>query len=187
MKPGPKPKPTALRLFEGNPGNLPINGQEPAPPAVLDLSPPQWLDDTAQGVWNALAPVLDRIGVLTEIDAGALGRYCDAWSKWFQAKEVIDREGLTFETEDKWGEVKIKPRPEFASYMKLGAELRAMEAEFGLTPAARSRIVAHVRQPSGLQPQEPKTVEGQSVRRPEPAAAPNPFDYAAQARRPRGK
>ena len=39
---GRKPKPTALKLLEGNPGKRPLNDREPVPPRAA-LKCPAWL------------------------------------------------------------------------------------------------------------------------------------------------
>ncbi len=39
---GRKPKPTRLKLIEGNPGRRPINGQEPKPPGSLGVRAKPW-------------------------------------------------------------------------------------------------------------------------------------------------
>jgi phage terminase small subunit len=53
MKPGPKPKPTELKIIEGNPGKRPLNKNEPRPPR---LSPqcPNWLLPEAKKEWKRL-------------------------------------------------------------------------------------------------------------------------------------
>jgi len=37
---GPPPKPTYLRILEGNPSKRPLNRNEPQPPPVETLDPP---------------------------------------------------------------------------------------------------------------------------------------------------
>ena len=40
---GPPPKPTYLRILEGNPSKRPLNRNEPQPPPVETLDPPDYL------------------------------------------------------------------------------------------------------------------------------------------------
>ncbi len=75
---GRKPKPTRLKLIEGNPGKRPINGREPKPPGSLP-SCPAHLSATAKTEWKRLARSLNRIGMLTEIDRAAMAAYCQAY------------------------------------------------------------------------------------------------------------
>ena len=62
---GRKPKPTALKLLEGNPGKRRINGSEPKPPASRPTCPAH-LSPSAKAEWKRLAEALNRIGLLTQ-------------------------------------------------------------------------------------------------------------------------
>ena len=64
---GRKPKPTALKLLEGNPGKRPINEHEPIPPKGT-VKCPTWLEPEAKKEWKRLAPSLEAMGVLTQAD-----------------------------------------------------------------------------------------------------------------------
>ena len=44
---GRKPKPTALKVLEGNPGHRPLNKKEPMPKGKLPRCP-EWLEDDAK-------------------------------------------------------------------------------------------------------------------------------------------
>ena len=61
---GRKPKPTALKVLEGNPGKRPLNDREPVPPKGT-LKCPAWLLPEAKKEWKRLAPALEAMGVLT--------------------------------------------------------------------------------------------------------------------------
>ncbi len=49
---GRKPKPTAMKMLEGNPGRRPINGAEPKPPTSTPTCPAH-LSPTAKTEWKA--------------------------------------------------------------------------------------------------------------------------------------
>ncbi len=68
---GRKPVPTALKVVRGNPGKRALNTREaePAPPATL--TPPDWLAEDAKREWADKAPMLHRLGLLTEADLDA--------------------------------------------------------------------------------------------------------------------
>lgn len=51
---GRKPKPTALKVLEGNPGHRPLNKKEPLPKGRLPRCP-DWLEDDARRNGNAWA------------------------------------------------------------------------------------------------------------------------------------
>ena len=51
---GRKPKPTALKVLEGNPGKRPLNLFEPTPEDKMPECP-DWLEDEAKAEWDRLA------------------------------------------------------------------------------------------------------------------------------------
>ena len=73
-KSGRKKKPTLLKLVTGNPGHRKLNESEPEP-AVGEVIPPKWLDETALEKW---AEVLDNCRWITPADADTLALYCDS-------------------------------------------------------------------------------------------------------------
>ena len=75
---GRKPKPTALKLLEGNPGKRPLNDREPVP-LKGDIKCPDWLLPEAKKEWKRLAPALEAMGVLTMADLTAFEGYCQAY------------------------------------------------------------------------------------------------------------
>ena len=91
---GRKPTPTALHLLRGNPGKRRRDAREPKPAAAGSAPPrPGWR--TTPGLeWQRLAPMLARLGVLTETDADALAAYCEAWVTWKQATQKLRQFGL---------------------------------------------------------------------------------------------
>ena len=134
---GRKPKPTAIKVLEGNPGKRELNLLEPIPPKG-DLTCPDWLEDEAKAEWERLAPSLEAMGVLTTADLMAFAGYCQAYARWREAEEFISRHGSIFQTPS--GYVQQVPQVSIAQQ-----NLRIMQSfcsEFGLTPATRSRIIA---------------------------------------------
>lgn len=134
---GRKPKPTALKLLEGNPGKRELNQFEPKPTDGLPICP-EWLMEDAKEEWYRLAAVMNKMGILSEVDQSAFAVYCQTWARWKEAQEHIDREGSTFETDS--GQIKRNPWVAIANEWQ--AKLMSVCGEFGLTPSSRSRIVA---------------------------------------------
>ena len=132
---GPAPKPTALKVLEGNPGHRPINRSEPRPRPVAPKCP-TWLAAEAKREWKRIAPALERLGLLTEIDGVALAGYCQSYARWRQCQEVLAKDGLTFKTESGY----TAARPEVAIGNRALIEVRAFCVQFGLTPSARARM-----------------------------------------------
>ena len=134
---GRKPKPTALKILEGNPGKRPINENEPIPPKGT-VKCPTWLEPEAKKEWKRLAPSLEAMGVLTQADLTAFAGYCQAYARWKEAEEFITQHGSILRT--KSGYVQPVPQVSIAqTYLKI---MNRFAEQFGLTPAARSRIIA---------------------------------------------
>lgn len=134
---GRKPKPTALKILEGNPGKRPINGSEPVPPKG-GLKCPTWLLPEAKKEWKRLASSLEVMGVLTMADLTAFSGYCQAYARWREAEEFLTQHGSIFKTPS--GYVQQVPQVSIAQQ-----NLKIMQSfctEFGLTPACRARIIA---------------------------------------------
>ena len=72
---GRKPKPTTLRILEGNPGKRSLIDGPPQAPAKIPECP-CFLDDEARAEWLRMAPVLLEMGLLTPADRAALAAYC---------------------------------------------------------------------------------------------------------------
>ena len=64
---GRKPKPTALKLLEGNPGKRPLNGREPVPPRAA-LKCPAWLLPDAR--WKEAEAFITQHGSIFQTPSG---------------------------------------------------------------------------------------------------------------------
>lgn len=137
--PGRKPKPTALKLVQGNPGRRPLNKKEPKPPATMPPKP-KHLSGFASEAWDRIAPELHRAGLLSKIDGAGLELLVCAYDDWRAANALVVAEGLTYECETAGGGSMVRARPEVAMRSDAWRRVRAILAEFGLTPASRSRI-----------------------------------------------
>ncbi|NCD03968.1 MAG: phage terminase small subunit P27 family [Clostridia bacterium] len=134
---GRKPKPTALKVLEGNPGKRPLNASEPKPEKKAPKCP-TWLEPEAKKEWKRMSKTLEELGVLTEIDASAFSGYCQAYARWKEAEEFLSKHGTIFKTPS--GYIQQVPQVSIAqTYLKI---MKDFCTEFGLTPSARSRIKA---------------------------------------------
>lgn len=137
---GPAPKPTALKLLQGNPGKRAINKNEPQPKDAIPRCP-AWLDEEAKVAWKRIVPQLRDMGVLTLIDADALTNYCDTWSRWKKAVLFLQKNGDVYTIKGDDGKLKyVQQLPQVAIARNLLAVLNRYQQEFGLTPAARCRL-----------------------------------------------
>ncbi len=140
---GRRPKPTALRLIEGNPGKRAINKKEPNPRKEIP-SCPAHLTDAGKVAWGRLCALLDRMGVLTEADAFALERLCDCYTEILECRELIEVQGRTYDSarksKDGDMEILIKANPAVAMLADADRRFKSHLVQFGLTPAARSKV-----------------------------------------------
>jgi P27 family predicted phage terminase small subunit len=93
MKPGRKPKPTALKLLNGNPGKRALNTNEPTLTPLIDAEPPRYLGKAARMEWQRLAPQLVAVGLLSEADLALFATYCSAWGDLLEAEKKLRRGG----------------------------------------------------------------------------------------------
>ena len=143
--PGSKPKPTVLKVLEGNPGKRPLNINEPVPDPTRPACP-SWLRKEAKREWMRITPQLHAMGVLTKIDREALAVYCQTHAKWKEAEEFIAKHGMTYQfpRKDEDGHVVsiyVAQWPQVSIARACADQIRAMCTEFGMTPSARARMV----------------------------------------------
>jgi len=137
---GPPPKPTRLKQLAGNPGKRKLNKREPKPRKEAPRCP-AWLNPDAKRVWKDLVPKLKRMGILTEVDGGALAAYCQTFARWRKVEEFIAKHGEVYPLKDQNGKIKYMQQfPQVSIARNLLQLLKAYQQEFGLTPSARTRI-----------------------------------------------
>lgn len=134
---GRKPKPTSIKLLNGNPGKRPLNKNEPQFSGTPTC--PEHLDSIAKIEWERISNELISVGLLTAVDRAALAAYCVAWSRWVSAEENVQKFGAVIKS-PKSGFPIQNPYVGIAN-TALGLMHRFM-IEFGLTPSSRSRINA---------------------------------------------
>jgi P27 family predicted phage terminase small subunit len=133
---GRKPKPTVLKVLEGNPGKRRINDREPEAPAGIPDCP-DYLDDEARDEWQRTGEVLRDMGLLSLADRTALAAYCTAYSRWVQAEAAVKKYGTIVKSPDKGFPMKS---PYLTIADQAMESMRKFMVEFGLTPSSRSRI-----------------------------------------------
>lgn len=142
---GPPPKPTALKLLEGTFRADRAAPNEPAPDPGLPSMPPH-LVGVGADAWEFFGAELLKLGVLTVRDGAALELLCDAYAEWRAAREVVQREGMTYESGTKNGHAVIA-HPAVRIAADAWRRMHRMLVEFGLTPAARARVTSVRPQP----------------------------------------
>jgi P27 family predicted phage terminase small subunit len=144
MMRGPKPTPTHLRVLRGNPGKRALPTNEPQPEQPISVpDAPAFVTGYASDEWYRVGTELYRLGMLTNVDLQSLAAYCVAYGRWRTAEELIAKmaskdiisSGLIVKSA---GELKQNPLIPIAR--KACLDMVRFAGEFGLTPAARSRI-----------------------------------------------
>jgi P27 family predicted phage terminase small subunit len=147
--PGPPPEPPHLRLLKGNPGKRPVRSPPEPTRAEQCPPPPAHLSEYARQEWEAVAPELFRLGLLTVLDTSTLAIYCSAAAQLRQAEEAIeqmakrDPRGHALTIEGSAGSQVTNPLLRIASSAR--ADMQRIGTQFGLTPNGRLRL-------SGIKP-----------------------------------
>lgn len=151
---GPQPTPTAMLAARGSwrAKHRSAHG-EPTPERITPPCP-SYLDKAEKQVWRQLAKELAALGLLTRIDRNPLARYCVLFVRWRKACDFLAKYGTTYplkairpagkrEDGSQIFEEYVKcfmPMPQVNEESNLRDGLLKLEREFGMTPAARTRI-----------------------------------------------
>lgn len=135
--PGPPPKPTRLKVLQGNPGKRSLPKGEPRPEPGIPTRP-HWLSPEAKREWTRVVPELARLGLLAKIDRGMIAAYCQSWAMYVAAVKKARRSGMTYVTEKGYeGQA-----PSIGISVRMMEKMIAFSARFGFTPSDRSRLSA---------------------------------------------
>jgi P27 family predicted phage terminase small subunit len=132
---GRPPKPTRVKILNGNPGKRPLKAAEPQPARGIPPCP-EWLDDYACEKWGEVAERLHSLGVLSLADGETLAVLCNAWSELRHANDLLAAEGRTQES-TRGGS---KPHPAVGMQRSAWRTIREYSSLFGLDPSSRSRL-----------------------------------------------
>lgn len=142
---GPPPKPTALRKLDGNPSGRPLNPYEPKPRILPSYEPPAELSQDGRRVWDALTKELVPLGLLTTIDLEPFYRYVKFVCEYREMDDKI-KGVYVISIKDENGKVKyMMANPYVSMRNQLALQLSRLEAQFGMTPSARARMIGLVR------------------------------------------
>jgi len=132
---GRPPKPTALKVLEGNRGKRPLPDAEPKPRPITPAMP-DYLGADGQAKWSELLPELEYSGVLTIVDRDVFGRHCLAYQWMLDAQQHIEDEGMT--TTNAAGSPILSPW--VAVYNRAWDDMAKSGAELGVGAASRTKI-----------------------------------------------
>lgn len=145
---GPAPKPTSVRILEGNRARRPLNPREPKPRPDAPKCPRYIRSDpVARKEWRRLVPILTRMKVLTEADGLVLANLCLAHSALLL--NLAKMRELNAQGKSGLGGMVIQTKSGYLALNQIYANVQAsMEQELklcrelGLTPSSRSRVLA---------------------------------------------
>lgn len=138
---GRRPKPTALKLLNGNPGKRKLNTGEPKPPEG-SVKVPEMLSKSARRVWDEIAPVCIAMGTLTTADVWAFKTLCELQATLDIASAQKDAEEFAaFTVSDDFNGA---PKMGLHAAIKLEKEyapvIRPYYDYFGLNPMGRAKV-----------------------------------------------
>ncbi|HTV69795.1 MAG TPA: phage terminase small subunit P27 family [Rhizobiaceae bacterium] len=146
MARGRKPETAALQAAKGDPGKRRKGTAKRRPVDPIQIGQaraPKWLKKSAKAieVWNALAPHLGQLNLISELDAVPFARYCRYVVEWIAADIAVQKEGTWYDATGTNGEKLKKRHPAWQACQDLEKMLRETEAAFGMRPDARFKIL----------------------------------------------
>lgn len=135
---GRTPKSAATRRAEGNSEHRPILEDITAPAGAPDMPP--GLSDQAQGEFRRICDELAALKMLAVTDRASIAEYVQLWEMCRKCQEVIDRDGMTYDSEGDRNGLTIKKRPEVDIILSTRRVMLAYFDRFALNPAARAKI-----------------------------------------------
>ena len=132
-----RPKPTAIRKLEGNPGHRALNDAEPQYAGAP--KPPADLSKAGKREWRRIVKMLTPVGLATEAEQTILQMYVTAYETWTDAVTNLRRTGPVLKSPTNGFPMQ---NPYLAVVNKTFDQLKSCLGELGLTPAARTRVTA---------------------------------------------
>lgn len=138
--------PLALKLLANNPSKENLKQlQEETPDYVKiepgeTITPPAWMNENAQKWYVEIAEKMAGMEVLTQMDDLALELLITKYQHYRECYEFIERNGYSYETEDKEGNVKSNIYPEVGILDAAFTRVVALLTQFGWTPASRMKV-----------------------------------------------
>jgi len=99
---------------------------------------PPGLPKRAQEEWDRVVPLLDKMGVLSELDRVALADYCLCVARVAQIEASIDEKGVMIKGRNRGGG--IVKNPLFTTVRQYRAALQRWCDLFGFAPGPRGRM-----------------------------------------------
>ena len=139
-KPGPRRKPTNLKMLS----NKKFHGQgrenEPQPD-IEEPDCPEHLTGEAVKEWNEIVPILKKNGLITRMDKAMLAAYCQAYGTWVEISKTLQTTQLIYKNAA--GNITVNPLIWLRD--KALGHMMKCATQFGLSPSSRSDVSTKVR------------------------------------------
>jgi len=132
--PGPRPKPTHLKLLQGNPGHRPLNLDEPQPEGDL-IEPPETFSPAQRILWRTTLANAPE-GLLRRLDLGVFASYVVNLSEFLAADQKVQTLGSVVMTAGN----QAMQNPYVSIRNRANIAMVRAAAELGFTPSSRSRV-----------------------------------------------
>ena len=138
---GRRPLPTKVKELKGTLRKNRVNRKEPKLNPRFPR-PPRGMPKEERAIWRQLAKVIDPLKVTASSDQATLELLVAAIARWRRAVEHLRTEGEYYEAETRQGSVLVKLHPAVGVAERAERFILRTFIEFGLTPAARSKVDA---------------------------------------------
>lgn len=151
---GNGPPPTPTRILEARGSDRASRGIRRAEftPAPGIPEKPAGLTPEEEIFWDSAVEELGRSGILARIDQELLWIFCATHVAWLKSREKLLQLGETYIVERTVGvdtktgnpikEKILKKFPHVAAFREFSLQLMQIGAQFGMSPASRTRIMA---------------------------------------------
>lgn len=146
---GRKRKPDHLKLVSGT--AQPCRMNPDAPKGSADLpSAPDWLSARAAEIFDGLVVIIGQMGIASSSDTAMLAMAASRLEEVEICTALIEDGGRTFvsnvtyDDEGRLSSQQIKGHPVVAQRSEAMRHAQSLLVEFGLSPAARSKVSANV-------------------------------------------
>ena len=131
------PKPTIVKIAEGNLGKRPLNDREPMPRMIAPRCP-SYLDERARLEYKKLVKTLSFMKLMSEADGPIVTSLAIALSNLARAQEKLRESGtLLYKSPSNY----IMQSPYLSICNTAIEQILKLSRELGMSPCARSRIV----------------------------------------------
>lgn len=139
---GVKPKPTKIKILEGNPGKRALNKNEPVPPTSKTAREWETVKENpvAHRAFRENVKVLRGMGILTDAEVPLVNIMALCQARIEEAEAQVEQGGVLMDYTNARGEENKVQHPAVGVSIKYAQMLKSLATEFGLTPSSRGRL-----------------------------------------------